>query len=387
MAVQAIQIQKERPEPKEKQRDALDYLLVGLDVANKGFGIASSYQNIESAKQQREISAENAVINKQKMARDEQAFNQDSEMNAIKLEEAKRVSQLPKTDYSAKEVDEMVGSGKFRVAKAGENGVERSFLLDGQKKSVLLVDTAPEIRAGVKSEKDAERNKDLYIAKLNNASRALSAENRAAVRDASYDAMTKESKIQVDKIAGSMGDVTAIRNALRGDLEQFSKAKTEKEKIVIGESMIKTLNSKMGKDAVGNQEAERLTPFLTYQKGNVFSPGAFIGRDLPAFEKQVQANLAGLDRAIELGSERISELKGTTPVRSQSPQVQQATTSAGDDRGAMDWALQNIMSADPKMRQKADEILKRPGVANLMSRNGNGFGGGSQIPISAMRGR
>lgn len=351
MAVQPFLIQKQK-EQKAPEKDALDYLMTGLQVANSAFGIASNYQNIQSAKQQRELALQQADQNKQQ-------FAQTKEMNDLKIAEAKSQAATPKADYTQRDLDELVSKGGVRIGKQGEVGETRSVLLpDKTTRSVLLVDANPEKAAAAAKEKAAERSKDITIAKLANASKAALADLKRVNKDEAYDSLPKESKIQVDKIAGSMGDVTAVRNSLQGDLEAFKNAKTEAEKITIGESMIKTLNSKMGKDAVGTEEANRLAPYLTYQKLNFTGPGAFVGRDLEAFQKQVEASMAGMDRSIQLGSEKINELKGIAPQQTQTAQGRASSPASTasmtpQDQARIKWAQDN--PNDPR----SAEVLKR----------------------------
>ena len=416
MAVQPFLIQRQPKEREEPKKTPLDYLLIGLDVANKGFGIAANYQTIENAKANRATSEQEQELNKIKLLDAKREANvkasgykapDKNELvpataetpNAMpvrelggfegenpKFNESYYVKK-PKADYTTKELDNLVGGGGFRIGKEGEKGESRSVLLpSGETKSVLLVNTAPEKASATKAEKEAERQKDLQIAKLNSDSKALTNELKNASKDMAYEGLPKESKIQIDKIAGSMGDVTAVRNSLKADLEQYKNAKTEAEKITIGESMIKTLNSKMGKDAVGTEEAQRLAPYLTYQKGNAFGAGAFIGRDLPAFEKQVEASLAGLDRSISLGSEKIAELKGI-PTQQNASQSKAPITS--EDQKAFEWASKNIMSPDAKTAQQARAILSNTPAAQLAKKQNSNqppsFGG--SVPMTGFRGR
>lgn len=374
MAVQAVILPKQQKQQEAPQKDALDYLMTGLQVANSAFGIASNYQNIQNAKQQRELALQQSEQNKQ-------AFAQNKEMNDLKLNEMRTAANTPKADYTQRELDELVSKGGVRLGKEGETGETRSVLLpDKTTRSVLLVDANPEKAAATAREKAAERAKDITIAKLNNDSRALAAGLKQSNKDRAYDALPKESKIQVDKIAGSMGDVTAIRNSLQGDLEQLKNAKTEAEKITIGQSMIKTLNSKMGKDAVGVEEAHRLAPYLEFQKFNFTGPGAFMGRDIDAFQKQVENSIAGMDRSIQLGNEQIAKIKGIEPT-----QTAQGSTSAGSttasltpqDQARIKWAQDN--PNDPR----SGEVLKRYGMPALRDSRTQNAGMSTVPPMGA----
>jgi hypothetical protein len=100
----------------------------------------------------------------------------------------------------------------------------------------------------------------------------------------------------------------SIANQLQADLEEFRNAKTEDEKIRIGNTMIKTLNSKEGADAVGVDERKNIANALEYQKFNFFNPGKAFGRDLPGFEDQVIATINGVQGGIDLNNKAIADL-------------------------------------------------------------------------------
>lgn len=113
MAVQPYVIQRQK-EQKEKDRDPLDLILQGLQVANAGFGIASNYQNIQNAKEQRVLA------------------QQQQKMNEFKLAEAKDATdtktRISKGEYTPGEIDEMVSSGKIQVGKADTPGAQKRFI-------------------------------------------------------------------------------------------------------------------------------------------------------------------------------------------------------------------------------------------------------------------
>lgn len=113
---------------------------------------------------------------------------------------------------------------------------------------------------------------------------------------------------EINAIVAKNASKKSIANQLEADFKEFQNAKTETDKIRIGQQMIKTLNSKEGADAVGTEEANRLAGALEYQKFNVFGAGPMFGRDLPGFEEQVVSTINGIRGGIDLNNSSITDL-------------------------------------------------------------------------------
>ena len=103
------------------------------------------------------------------------------------------------------------------------------------------------------------------------------------------------------KNAGKAG----ILSQIQGMKTAFDAAKTNDEKIRIGRSMIKVLNSTEGQDAVGAEEAKRLADALEYKKFNMLEPGPMFGYDLKGFDSQVNSTMDGLRSAVEQNQKNI----------------------------------------------------------------------------------
>lgn len=130
----------------------------------------------------------------------------------------------------------------------------------------------------------------------------------APKNDAEYNALPPEKRKQLDHAATTLAKRNSYLNGLESDLAQFKAAKTDDEKIKVGQSMLKALNSSENPDAVGVEESRRLGSLLEYQKGNIFNPGPFIGTDLPGFQKQVEAKIRSMQQAAKSDQRTIDKL-------------------------------------------------------------------------------
>lgn len=387
MAVQPFLVQKERSDSESSaKRDPIDQLLIGLQIANQGLGIVSNLNSIESAKQQRELYKNQDTAAKRQLNLEATGYKPVDTANMIRADErtpgAREVQELkgyegdkPKIEkgyyvpkqkaaYTQKEVDELVGKGGFRYAKEGEKGaMSRSVLLpDDTIGSVLLKDTGAEKADAAAREKQLEREKDVYLKKLDLDARS----EQKTVKDKAYESLTKEDKIQVDELAKGVGHRKNIINILNGNLKQYQNAKTEAQKITIGNSMIKSLNAVLGSDAVGAEEVGRLAANLKYQVANFTGPGAFVGRDLKGFEQQVIDSINGYKDANNQSLAQINEIKGIAP-QSATPAATPVTRGAGplapgvsqQQNELVNWAMAN--PNDPRSAQVLQKLGINPG--------------------------
>ena len=112
------------------------------------------------------------------------------------------------------------------------------------------------------------------------------------------------------KIVGNNVQLSNVRNAMAEALTKLEdKNLPEDQKIKVGQSLFKLLNSAEGADAVGAEEAKRLGSYLEYQKGNFTDPGAFWGRDVNGFTDQVRNYRDVLDGRIRRNEEMANGLR------------------------------------------------------------------------------
>lgn len=130
-----------------------------------------------------------------------------------------------------------------------------------------------------------------------------------------FEMLPKENQEQITKISTNSGDLATIRNTINSSYEQLNDPTiSDAQKVAIGESLIKALNSQQGRDAVGNQEYERLADALEYKIFNLkgllpSEPGSFHGRNLEGFKTQVGDTLKRVDSTYAQNQSQIDQLK------------------------------------------------------------------------------
>lgn len=148
----------------------------------------------------------------------------------------------------------------------------------------------------------------------------------AAVADANgtkdFKKLPQENQIQVKELATTMGKQSSINNLLASMLDEFRNAESDDQKVAVGGRMLKVINSPLGADAIGAEEANRLGSFLEKKFFNFRQPGSVFGRDLDEFETQVAGQVESLNQAISLNQSMIDKLSGReggASVASQTP--------------------------------------------------------------------
>lgn len=137
--------------------------------------------------------------------------------------------------------------------------------------------------------------------------------------------LAEEDKTQINTLARSAANKTAIYNQLQAAGDKFDQAVNAGNTdlaVTLGRQMLKTLNSTEGADAVGAEEAKRLGGLLEYKIGNIFEPGSFVGRDLDMFGEQIRETGAGIKTAIDANRQEIDRLRGRVPSQ-KTPKTQQ----------------------------------------------------------------
>jgi hypothetical protein len=127
--------------------------------------------------------------------------------------------------------------------------------------------------------------------------------------EATFKKLPKEKQDQIEGVGKKQANLIAINNEIKSAFEQLSDpALSEDDKIKVGEGLLKTLNSTQGSDAVGAEEANRLGSYLKYKLANFTEPGAFVGRDLDQFTRQVGLVSNKLDAAYQKNDEAIKNM-------------------------------------------------------------------------------
>jgi len=156
-------------------------------------------------------------------------------------------------------------------------------------------------------------------------------EAKSLKSDNDFKSLPKENQEQISTIARKMGNQRTIKASIDSALTALTDPKqTDDQKITLGRSLLKTLNSQEGSDAIGAEEAKRLGSFLEYKLGNLTQPGSMFGRDLGEFVKQVDLTSKNLAGSINRNQGAIDSLYGRSPMVSASrPQPQQQSQSFG----------------------------------------------------------
>jgi hypothetical protein len=119
-----------------------------------------------------------------------------------------------------------------------------------------------------------------------------------------------ESKKQINTLAEKSAQVASIRGLMSASYKQLTDPKvSEAQKVTIGREMLKTINSPLGADAVGAEEAKRLSSFLEFKLANFTEPGSFIGRDLDQFNVQIGNNINKMNSVLTQNNKIIEQLK------------------------------------------------------------------------------
>lgn len=146
---------------------------------------------------------------------------------------------------------------------------------------------------------------------------AQAARDRAAATGSkmTFEALPKESQVQIEKISGDTGTKKTIRNSLSAGLSKLNDPNlNDEQKLVLGRQMIKTLNSQQGQDAVGAEEAKRLSSLLEFHFFNFTAPGPVFGRaPIKDFASQVENTISSLDEASAANEQTVAGLYGRSP--------------------------------------------------------------------------
>jgi len=165
--------------------------------------------------------------------------------------------------------------------------------------------------------KSAEHEKERSAKAATEKDKAALARELAAAKagtvKAKFEALDPDKQETIKGLAKKNVEKTSIKNQIDGYLQQYRDATTESDRIRVGRQMIKVLNSPEGADAVGSEEVKRLAGALEVNLFNITGPGPMFGRDLPGFERQVEATSGAIDKGIHANKSIIDDTLGRTP--------------------------------------------------------------------------
>ena len=208
--------------------------------------------------------------------------------------------------------------GGVAGARAGISGIQSLEQAEEKESKILSAKEKAALDASTKKQQaEEEHARDIKLKKLDFALKA-GLKNMEKQNDA-FKSLPEIDKIAAKDLIKDNTAKTAISNQLKADLGILNDPNVaDDQRIARARGMIKTLNSTMGKDAVGVEEAKRLASFLNFNYFNLTEPGAFAGRDLDGFTDQVTNTIVAIDEAINLNQDQLAGM-GLTSRLSQSP--------------------------------------------------------------------
>ncbi len=153
-----------------------------------------------------------------------------------------------------------------------------------------------------------------------------------------------DKKKSIETKATKNANIASIENELDAVLEKWDKM-TPDQQYYAGQSLIKTMNSTQGADAVGEGEAARLAGNLEFiWSGNLFNSNPMqLGRDLPGFKNQVQNIRDKIKTVREKNQADIDSEMGRAPkqekLKDYSPPVFDFSKAHGIDPAVADMVL------------------------------------------------
>lgn len=292
MAVQVLNPVREdapnAPAKKEEMSD-LDKILKAVQIANGALGIATDVSTITNHYKQRDGLALDKEI-------------KGEQLSALKVA-AQRQGRMDKGELTSLEMGEFMTKNKYQMAKGQEDA---NLTINVQGKPVYLKkmgDLDNELKGAQIKTQGAMADK--YSAE---SSRIRSEKGSPGTQ---FKRLPIENQKQIEALASKNVDLSQISQSLKTQLAQMQNPDINEDiKIKIGQGLLKTMNSDLGKDAIGAEEADRLGSLLEYKIANFREPGSFIGRDLDEFIQQAALKFDSLDAGIQKNSENIDALYG-----------------------------------------------------------------------------
>lgn len=335
MAIQQVGMfapRQEREEPREKKKTAMETLMEGLQIANGVLGIGSNIQQIRAGSAQMEANEAAAADKKAGVLTKDQEIEARSKfdpaqegdqgsflLGQVRGQDGKLSPLLAKTKtplqkaISTTRIPGVMKGGKPYTVVRGSDGSEQ-WLEEYQKpeakkeQELLSVETV-----------DANGNPVTKIVPKT-AGAEYAKPKKAISEDERFNKLSKPDQITVTKLTEDAARMTPIVTQIDNQLANLQKAWASGNTdlaVQQGSEMLKILNSDIGKDAVGAEEAKRLGSFLEYKIANVTGPGSFIGRDVEKFFEQAAQKNNSLKQTITANRKTADDIlsgKGVAPL-------------------------------------------------------------------------
>lgn len=156
-------------------------------------------------------------------------------------------------------------------------------------------------------------------------------------RSQGVEKLAPEVQTELNDMARQRSSTGFVIDNIGAALKQLENPKlSDDQKVVIGQNMLKALNSPLGRDAVGKDEADRIASYLNYHVFNLTKPGPAFGRSIPDFITQIKNKSKELSDTRGLVTGRMQELRG------------------GAKRGAVTNKKKRLDTSNPKVQEALD---------------------------------
>lgn len=167
-----------------------------------------------------------------------------------------------------------------------------------------MVLTADQRRAQGNSDRDFNlKEQEIALKRTENAIK----KEELKLKNKDFERLPEEDREVVKTLASTNGKVKAIVNNINSSLESWDTLK-DTDKVAKGRLLLKVLNSPLGADAIGSEEAKRLGGKLEFAMSNISNsnPTQF-GRDLKGFKDDSLELAKSLERAIKQNEDVIKD--------------------------------------------------------------------------------
>lgn len=311
----------------EKEESDLEKLSRIAGLANAGVNIYSGVKDIGHKKDQMEMA-------KAKDARDiesQDLMKQKTQAELEKFQDMRRGT-ITKNDLLDKQKDyEVVPEGTKGAMGYGVrdgDGINQIFLRP--KKSAES--GAAGLEAVLKRQNIEKNNRELYG------------------EEGKFKALPVDSQKQIGELSTKNANQKVIKNLMDQTMKTLNDPKvSEEQKITAGLSALKVINSPLGADAVGAEEAERMGAYL--QQFSFTRPGSTFGRDLPRFTEQFKGATDRLAGSIKANQDEVDNLygrSGKNQVAAEDENRRRLIEQAKSDENARKLAQQKLLERQAK---------------------------------------
>lgn len=250
--------------------------------------------------------AGNAVLNRAKAAKDQKLADFDR-ARAAKIQEYE-------LDKSAAGDDALSGDSKAYAEQIGALFPAMRSVVAGKSKAQIEA-MMPLLTAKIKGQVDRDNKALDHKFDMQKLGAQLNAEKAkkdalANTEKGKFDALPNDKQLTITELAKKNANKTSIMNQIDAVMAGWDKL-SDDQKVTTGRTLLKTLNSTEGADAIGAEEAKRLGAKLEFAMGNIFNsnPTQF-GRDLKGFADQARNASSTIKSAIKANQDQIDTAYG-----------------------------------------------------------------------------